>query len=168
MEQIIDNNGLKLIKKYDRYYIRFIGGKAGDMIYDLHITDDEASVIIATPDSMNDICNDYLEKEEYSEHFFVDSMISDYMTFERKMSEKRIELNMQKLNRHPDIKQELYSTIAGGKFPSVKAITVCGYTAKQLEETTRLNVLGAYNYLIYLREDERNALDDLKKGLPVK
>ena len=168
MEQIINSNGLTLIKKYDRYYIRFMGGEAGDKICDLHITDDKASTIIANPESIKSICDSYLSKEEFSEAFFVDSMISDYMAFERKMSEKRIDLNMQKLNRHPDIKAELYSTIASGEFPVENAIAVCGYTAKQLEESTRLNVLGAYNYLIYLREDEKTALDDLKKGLPVK
>ena len=47
-------------------------------------------------------------------------------------------------------------------------IKVEGYTAEDLYNTGKLSVLGAYNFLIYLREDPKNALADLKVGLPRK
>ena len=40
-----------------------------------------------------------------------------------------------------------------------------GYSAKRLNTEYPLSILGAYNYLIYLREDLQNALKDLKNGL---
>jgi hypothetical protein len=45
-----------------------------------------------------------------------------------------------------------------------------GYTAKSLKEKVgnKLNNLGVYNYLIYLRENPDEAKQNLAKGLPVK
>ena len=43
-----------------------------------------------------------------------------------------------------------------------------GYYASKLVEDFPLSPLGAYNYLIYLREDPQNAIADLKAGLPIK
>ena len=62
-----------------------------------------------------------------------------------------------------DIKMEFYETIMYESFPVNSPIKVEGYTAQQLNETTHLTVMGAYNYLIYLREDPKMALDNLKK-----
>lgn len=45
-------------------------------------------------------------------------------------------------------------------------IAVHGYTAEKLMQTTYLSHLGAYNYLIYLRNKPEEALDNLRKGLP--
>lgn len=42
---------------------------------------------------------------------------------------------------------------------------VCGYTAQELYDNYNLSPLGAYNYLVYLLDDQDNALEDLKKGL---
>ena len=81
---------------------------------------------------------------------------------------ERITKEIEKLNRHQDIKMEFYRTLMREAFPKNRAITVEGYTAQKLTEITRLTVLGAYNYLIYLREDPKTALDNLKKGLSVK
>ena len=39
MEVIVKNSGLKLIKKYEKYYIRFIGGQYAEYPCDLLITD---------------------------------------------------------------------------------------------------------------------------------
>ena len=45
---------------------------------------------------------------------------------------------------------------------------LCGYTAETLHRDYNLSPLGAYNYLVYLKEDPNNALTDLKAGLPRK
>ncbi len=168
MELVLESNGLKLIKKYDRYYIRFIGGQMDDMICDLGITNKDAMTIISNHESIKPILDEYSKQVSWTKEYFIDNMIKEYMFYEVNMSEKRINLNIQKLNRHTDIKNELYFTISNEKFPVEGAISVCGYTAQKLKETTRLSILGSYNYLIYLREDEKNALTDLQKGLPIK
>ncbi len=79
-----------------------------------------------------------------------------------------IEAAIKKLDTYADIKNELYETLKSGCFPLNHAIIESGYTAQALNENTFLTVLGAYNYLIYLRDDTENALLDLKKGLPTK
>jgi hypothetical protein len=47
-------------------------------------------------------------------------------------------------------------------------IKVEGFTACQLATNYPLSPLGAYNYLIYLREMPVQALADLEAGLPRK
>jgi hypothetical protein len=168
MEQILEYKGLSLIKKYDHYYIRFIGGQREEFPCDLAISNKEAMSIISSNELIKNIRDEYKKKVEWTSRYFIDSLLNDYMFYESNMSEKRIKANIDKLNRHEDIKFELYETIVYDKFPVAGALQVHGYTAESLNKTTHLSVLGAYNYLIYLREDETNALSDLKKGLPVK
>lgn len=167
MEQILEYKGLSLIKKYDRHYIRFIGGQTEEYPYDLAITNEEAMSILASPEMIVTIRDAYKKKIEWTAHYFVDAFLSDYMLYECQMSEKRIKTNIDKLNRHEDIKFELYETLIYERFPTTGAIKVCGETAESLKNSTHLTILGSYNFLIYLREDEANALTDLRKGLPV-
>ena len=168
MEQVLEYKGLSLIKKYDKYYIRFIGGQREEYPCDLAISNKEAMSIISSNETIKNVRDEYKKKVEWTSRYFIDSFLSDYMFYESNMSEKRIKANIDKLNRHEDIKFELYETLIYEKFPVAGAITVCGYTAESLKNTTHLSILGAYNFLIYIREDEKNALDDLKKGLPIK
>lgn len=168
MEVIVKNSGLKLIKKYEKYYIRFIGGQYAEYPCDLLITDGEAREILSDNSKIKEIMVRYEGKIPWILSTFVDSAIRDYMFYECKLSEKRIKKNMEKLNRHTDIKMEFYETIMYEQFPVNSPITVKGYIAEQLYQNTYLSVLGAYNYLIYLREAPINAIEDLKQGLPIK
>ena len=57
--------------------------------------------------------------------------------------------------------------VAKGEFvPAKNCYKVQGYSAEQLYTSTYLEVLGAFNYLIYLTMKPQEALDKLKKGLP--
>lgn len=73
-----------------------------------------------------------------------------------------------KMEKHTDIMTEFSEFIKTGEFPTEGAISVGGYTAKLLAETTYLKPVGAYNYLIFLRNRPTEALAQLKKGLPRK
>ena len=168
MEQILEYKGLTLIKKYDHYYIRFMGGQREEIPCDLAISNEEAMTIISSHEEIKTVRDEYKRKVEWTSNYFVDTFLSDYMFYESNMTEKRIKTNLEKLNRHVDIKMELYETLAYEKFPVAGAIQVCGNTAEALNKSTHLSILGSYNYLIYLREDEVNAINDLKKGLPIK
>lgn len=165
MEILVNLEGKILIKKYDHYYIRFTGGAHEELLCDLLINDEDAKDIIADNSKLFEVFSDYEKKIEWTKNYFVNSVIIDYMHYICHMSGKRIEKGIEKLNRHQDIKMELYRTLMRETFPKDRAISVKGYTAQQLKETTQLTVLGAYNYLIYLREDPKTALDNLKKGL---
>ena len=168
MEVVVKSDELMLIKKYNKYYIRFSAKTEASLFYDLSITNKEAISIVADNTKLSVVFDEYKNREVLDYKMLVDSTIQDYMFYVCNMSEKRIEKGLAKLNRHNDIKMEFYDTMMSESFPVNSPITVEGYTAKQLNETTHLTVMGAYNYLIYLREDPKTALDNLKKGLPTK
>jgi hypothetical protein len=93
--------------------------------------------------------------------------VRNYLLGEAKQTPKNAELNIEKLSRHPDILDEFCRWIDARAFPK-DAIRAEGHTAESLEQTTCLSVLGAYNYLIYLREKPEDAIKNLKAGLPRK
>ena len=168
MKILVNLNDKTLIKKYDHYYIRFTGGAHEELLCDLKISDEDAEDIIADNSKLLKVFSDYEKNIKWTKNYFVDSVIKDHLYYAYHMYGKRIEKEMEKLDRHQDIKMEFYRTLMKEEFPKSRAISVEGYTAQQLKETTKLTVLGAYNYLIYLREDPKIALDNLKKGLPTK
>ena len=72
------------------------------------------------------------------------------------------------LKKFSDIYNEFIEYITFGIIDENNCIKVNGYDVNKLLKTTYLSPLGAYNYLIYLRENPKEALADLKKGLPRK
>lgn len=69
-----------------------------------------------------------------------------------------------KLQRHPDILSEFRQWIRSKEFPREVAISIEGYTAASLVKATYLRPVGAYTYLIYLRENPKAALEDLGRS----
>ncbi len=59
-----------------------------------------------------------------------------------------------------------YYVLNGEFVPDSVCVKRCNYSAKQIYETTSLKVIGAFNYLIYLYNNPKKALADLKAGLP--
>ena len=98
-----------------------------------------------------------------------DKRVLSILKTEFRMSEKRSVLSIQKLLTHKDIYDEFVLVALSGKYAKESsAVSVEGYTAESLNSNYPLSLLGAYNYLIYLRESPKEALEDLKKGLPRK
>ena len=56
--------------------------------------------------------------------------------------------------------------MAGEQFEETVSVAVEGYTAKRLMNETILTPIGAFGYLVYLREKPKEALADLKANLP--
>ena len=73
----------------------------------------------------------------------------------------------QKLIPYADIFAEFFNYARVGKYckKDKSKTEVCGYTAERLIAEYNLSPLGAYNFLVYLREDPEHALKDLKAGL---
>lgn len=93
--------------------------------------------------------------------------IRNYLLSDGGLSERRADMAISKLARHKDIYLEFSEYVAKKAFPE-EGISVAGYTAEVLNQNYPLSPLGAYNYLIYLREMPEEALADLKAGLPIK
>ena len=80
-----------------------------------------------------------------------------------------VKQKLRKFDEHQDIAAEFENWIQDGNYKSVDAITVEGYTAKQLSETSKyLNGEGAFMMLIELRENPKKALKQIDKGIKVK
>lgn len=94
-------------------------------------------------------------------------VIKEYLKSNMNLSEKRISQEYAGLKVHSDIECEFAFYIENG-WDSKKAdwISIEGFTAQELHKKYPLSVLGAYNYLIYLREEPEEALELLRKGLP--
>lgn len=98
-----------------------------------------------------------------------DKSVLNIIKSEFGMTDKRAVLAIQKLQAYQDIYDEFALAITTKKFANkLSAIIVEGFTAERLNTDFPLSLLGAYNYLIYLRESPKEALEDLRKGLPRK
>jgi len=98
-----------------------------------------------------------------------DKQVLEMLESEFGMSKKRAVLAIQKLLAHKDIYNEFVEVATEGKYKEESlSVSVEGFNAEMLNSNYPLSLLGAYNYLIYLREYPKEALDDLKKGLPRK
>ena len=83
------------------------------------------------------------------------------------MSEQQANEAWEYLKQDMHVLFEFKYYVAKGEFvPAKNCYKVQGYSAEQLYTTTYLEVLGAFNYLVYLTMKPQEALDKLKKGLP--
>lgn len=162
MELIAKYKGLKLIKKYGQYYIRFIGGQYEEYPCDLHITNKEALTIISQNEELKTVRDTYKKQVKWTKEFFVDSGIKDYLFYECGLNEAKIQSVMKKLDIYKDIKMEFYETIMYEGFPKSRAITICDFTAQKLNSTANMTIAEAYQFLIQLREDPNGAMASLK------
>lgn len=107
-----------------------------------------------------------VETDTYSYNQY-DKQILNLLKADFRMTEKRAVLALKKLQTHQDIYDEFVLVATTKKYTSKdRAITIEGLTAEKLNSDFPLSVIGAYNFLIYLRENPKEALEDLKKGLP--
>ena len=110
-----------------------------------------------------------VENETYFYHQYNSEIINNLKKWFG-LNQKNAVLTLLKIDEHSDIAEEFYKGMNGDSFyfNSTMPIEVEGYTAKRLFDEYPLSELGAYNYLIYLREKPKEALLNLRKGLPRK
>ena len=110
-----------------------------------------------------------VERNSWNYHPYDDIVIEKIKNYFKLNQRIAVEC-MEELEKHPDIQKEFLNGLQESAFVFIKdnPISVQGYTAKYLFENYPLNELGAYNYLIYLRESPEEAQEKLKQGLPRK
>lgn len=137
-----ENNRFFSIKAASRIYREFNGDHTTDILKTIDATDTKVEMYFAN------ILRNYIA-----------SNVNDNV----------LEKMINKIIRYEDIFKEFVNYIlAGENFEKENPLVVEGYTAEKLCNKTILNPLGAYNYLIYLRENPKEALANLKAGLPIK
>ncbi len=109
-----------------------------------------------------------VEEASYDYHRY-DARLVDLIKHKFNQKQKMAIKTIMKLEAHGDILEEFTRVLASDRWPNPSgAITVSGFTAERLYNDYPLSLLGAYNYLIYLREAPKEALEDLRRGLPRK
>ena len=104
------------------------------------------------------------ETDRETEQYFR-GLLASYL--EGRVGVERLETNIKDLARHTDIYENLLNyLLAGERFTETTPLEVSGFTAEQLSDQTILTPLGAFSYLVYLREEPAEALADLKAQLP--
>lgn len=79
MKIIVNDSGIKLIKKYERYYLRFMGGQHEEYPCDLLITNREAASVITDNTTMKVIMDKYKKEIPWTLSYFVEEAIKDYV-----------------------------------------------------------------------------------------
>ena len=148
MEILKRDQGIIVLNQYGKSYIRFMAGGISDKLYQIEISQEELDLV------MNSSVNGEL------------IVIIDYLSFSTDYSDRRKQAILDKLHKYGDIFNEFYYYVLRESFED--GVVESGYYASKLVEDFSLSPLGAYNYLIYLRENPQNALADLKAGLPRK
>lgn len=156
-----------LIEQYGNRYIRYDAGQISDVLLQIKINEDEFDRVQKEEITMESVVNYYDNRGLCSVDELRNSLIKDYLCTVSDYSEKRLNSIITKLIAHKDIYFEFYDFVLYEQFPE-DAIVVEGLSAQQLAANYPLSPLGAYNYLIYLREMPEKALADLKAGLPTK
>lgn len=96
-----------------------------------------------------------------------ENIIKGFLKNELNLTDTRVLQEYSGISKYPDIEQEFVDYIKNRwQDDTQHMIEVEGFDAKQLYERFSLSVLGAYNYLIFLREEPREALSFLREGLP--
>ena len=108
----------------------------------------------------------WVEDASWKYHGMDQSLLSR-MEKEYHISEAAAVRALLKLRLHPDIYREFVDGLSTEIFCfPINPVREEGYTARDLAFHYPLSILGAYNYLIYLRTNPTQALEDLKNGLP--
>ena len=150
METITNYNNRSLIRKYDRYYIRFIGGQYVELPCDILITSEEAKNIIENQKLMDDIFKLYKKNIAWTIDYFIQKGLKDFMIYDGNYTNEEADKLIAVLNEHENIKYEMYECGMTGKYPTNSAVRVGNVTAETIANERNLSACKAYTSLLDL------------------
>ena len=155
----------QLILRYqDRYYIRFeleSGFVAELPVSEIPTGKDVVKLIKDKPEEMIRIVNAFCKKGDWTETSYVQSTIVDCLLYSGDMPISQASKIWAKLSRHDDIVQEMYNMIVE-EAPGFRSVKAAGFTARKLMDMTQMTLIGAYLFMVALREEPKEALPQLK------
>jgi len=189
MEQVLQEKGLTQFYYRDgvkRYIGKISSFKNQVNAFGILDVPGNTTVVFVTDAERGSICNSFrfdneekafarllqfVEREQYIgwvhqtlDHFpDLSGYLAENYGYGRQKAEKAVAYLMQV----EYIACEFVYFIEHGTFvPPHLACVFEGYTAQRLYEETSLTVLGAFNYMVYLKTKPQEALENLRKGLP--
>ena len=147
----------ELMKWYDSLY------SERGYVVDIKAFDEESDAVEYAKETLN---RRYLAAESNSK----EEMLCRYIQQKYVCSEKSSRVMVGQMLPYNDIFEEFFNYVRVGKFrkKDKSQIEICGYTAEVLNRDFNLSPLGAYNFLVYLKEEPERAIADLKARLPRK
>lgn len=110
--------------------------------------------------------NKYITEEVIKTSY---DQIADFLKEKYGMDEYGINETWEYLCQDFEVLNEFKYYVLNGEFvPEDICIKRSGYSAQRLFESTYLEQIGAFNYLIFLKNNPQRALERLKAGLPRK
>jgi|GEM_PF-6635990 len=156
----------ELILRYrDRYYIRYImddGFVAEIPVAEIPTGKDVVKIIKENPSKMISIVNAFRDKLCWTQYSYIQSTITDYLLYSGDMPMNQASRLFKKLSKYEDILNQMYNMIVEGA-PGIRKVTSQGYSAKEIMDKTSLNLIGAYLYMVSLRDDAENARRTLEE-----
>ena len=143
MDLILEQDGIKLIKKYDRYYLRFIGPTSEKLPCDLLIGENQAFDALHGKTKLYDLLRQEKRLVPLTMNYYVDAAIKDYLLYWVQWGKEKIETLANLLDKNPEIKKELYLTLMNEEFPE-NGINRSGKTAKDYYSESRITIADAY------------------------
>lgn len=168
MNVLKEYKGYQLVERLAKTYIRFWGGREEDIPCEFPISKTDAERVINEASVIDELLSIAKTQIEWTANSFYKIGITEYILHRMKLSQTRAEKSYEKIARYADIRKEFYQYIMDDEVFTPNPIKVEGFTAQHLAANYPLSALGAYNYLIYLREMPEKALADLKAGLPTR
>lgn len=136
-------------------------------------TENPITININYDDILTTIIN--IDDNDFNPDYIIKTNIENYLKNNTEMSKQNVLETIDKLfNSHQQtsLLSEFYYTMQTKKFPknpqTAIYIKTNQYTAEKLYNTGKFSIIGAYNYLIYLKEKPEEALKDLEEDLPNK
>ena len=170
-----EHKGYQLIERYNKRYIRFLGGRDENMPCEFPITQEQSDKAIERTELIEEYISQFKKKVFWSAETFFEIGIMEYIINALGKNQEYAKKAYEKLCKYQDIRNEFYNYVMNEEFPKENIIKWMNqpefkrvYSAEELCNTTILKPLGAYNYLIYLRDNPEEALANLKAGLPIK
>ena len=147
----------ELMKWYDS-----LDSERGNVV-DIKAFDEESDAVEYAKETLN---RRYLATKGISK----EEMLCRYIQQKYGYSEKRSRVMVDQMLPYSDIFEEFFNYSRVGKFhkKDESQVEICGYTAEVLNRDFNLSPLGAYNFLVYLKEEPERAIADLMARLPRK
>lgn len=168
MEVLKEYKRYQLIERYGKPYLHFWGGREDDISCEFPVSEEDAENVLQDVSVIEELLAKAKTQIPWTAESFYRIGIMEFLQHRANLSEKRTEYSYQKLARHSDIRKEFYFYIMNNDAFLKNLITIEGFTAKRLITEYPFAPSGAYLYLVYLREQPEEALDNLKYHLPRK
>ncbi len=152
MEVITEFHNKKLIKKYNNFYLRFIGGAYEEIPCDIKLSEDEYLSIRNSEEMIDSIFRDKKKEIPWNMDFFIDEGLKDYLSNEGGILLGDLQSYLSRLQMQEDIRFEMYETAMYETYPVASAIKVNGYSAEQISKSEGINACSAYLRLLEMRE----------------